>query len=136
MRRLLAGPASLLVFLAAAGVFAAEPDRVTLALSGGRVIDGYEGRPIDDAVVLIAGDRIAAVRPRSQVSVPPGVATIDTRGMSVLPGLADMHVHLMIPGHGDYEHWDATYRSRFRAEIMPAAAKQLLLNSLSGEKQT
>ena len=46
--------------------------------------------------------------------------------MSVLPGLADMHVHLMIVGHGDYEHWDTTYRSRFRREIMPAAAKQLL----------
>jgi len=37
-----------------------------------------------------------------------------------------MHVHLMIIGHGDYEHWDATYRSRFRREIMPAAARQLL----------
>ena len=32
----------------------------------------------------------------------------------------------MIVGHGDYEHWDKTYRSRFRSEIMPAAAKQLL----------
>ena len=50
----------------------------------------------------------------SQVAVPPGTPTIDTRGMSVLPGLADMHVHLMILGHGDYEHWDKTYRSRFR----------------------
>jgi imidazolonepropionase-like amidohydrolase len=46
--------------------------------------------------------------------------------MSVLPGLADMHVHLMILGHGDYEHWDAAYRSQFRDVIMPAAAKQLL----------
>src|SRR5260370_36569343 len=46
--------------------------------------------------------------------------------MSVLAGLADSHVHLMIAGHGNYEHWDATYRSRFRKEIMPAAARQLL----------
>jgi imidazolonepropionase-like amidohydrolase len=130
MRRALQ-PAFLLLFLAAAAASAAEPGKVTLALSGGRVIDGYEGRPIEDAVVLIAGDRIAAVGPRSQVSIPAGVATIDTRGMSILPGLADMHVHLMIVGHGDYEHWDNTYRSRFRAEIMPAAAKQLLTSGVT-----
>ncbi len=130
MRRVLVRTA-LLIFLLAAGASAAEPARVTLALSGGRVIDGYEGKPIEDAVVLIAGDRIAAVGPRSQVLVPPGTPTIDTRGMSVLPGLADMHVHLMIVGHGDYEHWDKTYRSRFRAEIMPAAAKQLLVSGVT-----
>jgi len=98
----------------------------SLALVGGRIIDGYEGTPIDDGVILIAGDRIVSLGPRSQVPVPPGTPTIDTRGMSVLPGLADMHVHLMILGHGDYEHWDTTYRSRFRNEIMPAAARQLL----------
>src|SRR3984893_3857491 len=98
----------------------------TLALVGGRIIDGYEGKPIDDGVVLIAGERIVALGRRGEVSVPPGTPTIDTRGMSILPGLADMHVHLMIVGHGDYEHWDAPYRSRFRKEIMPAAARQLL----------
>jgi len=25
----------------------------------------------------------------------------------------DMHVHLMILGHADYEHWDTTYMPRF-----------------------
>ena len=51
--------------------------------------------------------------------------------MTVMPGLADMHVHLMILGHGDYEHWDKTYRARFRREIMPAAAKQLLRSGIT-----
>jgi len=114
-------------------LLAAEPAaaRPTLALVGGQVIDGYEGRPISDGVVLIAGERIVAVGPRSEVAVPPGTPVIDTRGMSVLPGLADMHVHLMILGHGDYEHWDTTYRSRFRSEIMPAAARQLLSSGVT-----
>jgi imidazolonepropionase-like amidohydrolase len=117
----------------AAGVLGAvePPPKPTLALVGGRIIDGYEGRPIEDGVVLIAGERIMAVGPRSAVAVPAGTPTIDTRGMSVLPGLADMHVHLMIVGHGDYEHWDKTYRSRFRSEIMPAAAKQLLKSGVT-----
>ena len=117
--------------LVAATVSAQSPSRPTLALVGGRIIDGYEGAPIDDGVVLIAGERILAVGPRDRVAVPAGTPTIDTRGMSVLPGLADMHVHLMIVGHGDYEHWDKTYRSRFRNEIMPAAAKQLLESGIT-----
>jgi imidazolonepropionase-like amidohydrolase len=121
-----------LLVLTASGLWAAPPSpKPTLALVGGRVIDGYEGRPIEDGVVLIAGERILAVGPRSEVVVPAGVPTIDTRGMSVLPGLADMHVHLMIVGHGDYEHWDHAYRSRWRSEIMPAAAKQLLKSGVT-----
>lgn len=100
--------------------------KVTLALVGGQVIDGYEGPPISDGVVLIAGDRIAAVGRRSEIAVPPDAKVIDTRGMSVLPGLMDMHVHLMILGHADYEYWDRMYLARTRDEIMPIAAKQLL----------
>lgn len=105
--------------------------RPTLALVGGQVIDGYEGAPIRDGVVLIAGDRIVAVGPRSEVAVPAGTTVIDTEGMSVLPGLMDMHVHLMILGHADYEHWDKTYIARFRDEIMPIAAKQLLMSGVT-----
>src|SRR5215471_15850101 len=85
--------------LAGRSLVSAEPaDKPTLALLGGRISDGDEGRPIDGGVVWIAGERIVAVGPRSQVTVPAGIATIDTRGMSVLPGLSDMHVHLMIVG--------------------------------------
>jgi imidazolonepropionase-like amidohydrolase len=125
IRRHLAGVFWFAAFSAA--LASAQPAPApTLALVGGRIIDGYEGKPIDDGVVLIAGERIVALGRRGDVSVPPGTPTIDTRGMSILPGLADMHVHLMIVGHGNYEHWDATYRSRFRKEIMPAAARQLL----------
>src|SRR5262245_4551241 len=108
-----------------------KPPKPTLALVGGQVIDGYEGAPIQDGVVLIAGERIVAVGPRSEVSVPPGTTVIDTEGMSVLPGLMDMHVHLMILGHADYEHWDKTYIARFRDEIMPIAAKQLLMSGVT-----
>jgi imidazolonepropionase-like amidohydrolase len=132
MRGSLTGSAVFLALSLAAAAGAAEPAGApTLALVGGRIIDGYEGRPIEDGVVLIAGNRITAVGTRSQITVPPGTPTIDTRGMSVMPGMADMHVHLMILGHGDYEHWDTTYRSRFRAEIMPAAARQLLASGVT-----
>ncbi|HKB70083.1 MAG TPA: amidohydrolase family protein [Thermoanaerobaculia bacterium] len=104
----------------------ADDPKTTLALVGGQIIDGYEGTPISDGVILVAGNRIRAVGRRSEIPVPPGVPVIDTRGMSVMPGLADMHVHLMILGHSDYEYWDKKYSGRFATEIMPIAAKQLL----------
>jgi imidazolonepropionase-like amidohydrolase len=118
-----------LVFLlavAAARPLRADAPRITLAIAGGQVIDGYEGAPISDGVILVAGDRIAAVGRRSELAIPAGVPVIDARGMSVMPGLADMHVHLMILGHSDYEYWDKKYLGRFRDEVMPIAAKQLL----------
>ncbi len=101
----------------------AEP---TLALVGGRILDGFGGPAVEDGVVLIAGDRIVAVGPGSEVEVPGGVEVISTEGMTVLPGLFDMHVHLQILGHGDYERWDELYGGREGDEVMPIAARQLL----------
>jgi len=125
----------LLAVLPVRALNAAESARPTLALVGGQVIDGYEGPPIHDGVVLIAGDRIVAVGPRSVVTVPSGTTVIDTEGMSVLPGLMDMHVHLMLIGHADYEHWDKTYMPRFRTEIMPIAARQLLMAGVTTARE-
>ena len=59
---------------------------------------------------------------------------ISTEGMSVLPGLWDMHVHLMINGHTDYEHWDKTYPDQFESVIMPASAHQLLLAGVTSAR--
>ena len=121
----------LLSGLAASDASLLAADKPTLALVGGQLIDGYEGPPIHDGVVLIAGERIAAVGRRGEVSVPAGTTVIDTSGMSVLPGLMDMHVHLMILGHADYEYWDKAYMARFRDLIMPIAAKQLLMSGIT-----
>src|SRR6266436_7473923 len=73
---------SLFLALVAVTLPAADTPRPTLALVGGQVIDGYEGTPIPDGTVLIAGDRIVAVGPRPEVPVPAGTTVIDTAGMS------------------------------------------------------
>ena len=59
----------------------------TLALVGGRLIDGYGGRPLEDSVVLIEGERITAVGRVGELAVPAGAEVVSTEGMSVLPGL-------------------------------------------------
>ncbi len=106
----------------------------TKVLVGGRLIDGYGGPPLEDSVVVIEGERITAVGRLAEVEIPRGAEVISTEGMSVLPGLFDMHVHLSIVGHSDYEHWDKTYPPRFRDTIMPAAAKQLLLAGVTSAR--
>ncbi len=97
------------------------------ALVGGTLIDGYGSTPIRNSVVIIEGERIKAVGQVGTLAIPPGAEVISTEGMSVLPGLWDMHVHLMINGHSDYAHWDKTYPPMMESVIMPASARQLLM---------
>lgn len=96
------------------------------ALVGGRLVDGWGGAPVNGAVILIEGERIQAVGTTETLPVPAGATVVDCRGMTILPGLWDMHVHTMLLGHSDYAHWDKTYPARFETDIMPAAARQLL----------
>jgi imidazolonepropionase-like amidohydrolase len=105
-----------------------------LALVGGRLIDGYGGPPIENSVILIEGERIKTIGQVGTLAVPAGAQVISTEGMSVLPGLWDMHVHLMINGHADYDHWDKTYPAQFEKVIMPASAKQLLLAGVTSAR--
>src|SRR4029079_16241280 len=66
---------------------------------------------------------------------PPADADIiSTEGMSVVPGLWDCHVHTMLLGHSDYDHWDKTYPKRLASEIMPAAAHQLLMAGVTSAR--
>src|SRR5688500_3411742 len=110
-----------------------QPARIK-ALVGGTLIDGFGGRPIRNSVVVIVGERIAAVGAQGAVPIPSGAEVISTEGMSVLPGLWDMHVHLMLNGHSDYAHWDKTYPAQFGPVIMPAGAKQLLLAGVTSAR--
>jgi imidazolonepropionase-like amidohydrolase len=104
------------------------------ALVGGTLIDGYGGTPIRNSVILIEGERIKAVGQVGKLPVPDGAEIISTEGMSVLPGLWDMHVHLDINGHADYDHWDKTYPPQYESVIMPASAKQLLLAGITSAR--
>ena len=104
------------------------------ALVGGTLIDGYGSKPLRNSVVIIEGERIKAVGQVGTLAIPRGAEVMSTEGMTVLPGLWDMHVHLMIVGHADYAHWDRTYPSQFESVIMPAAARQLLMAGVTSAR--
>jgi imidazolonepropionase-like amidohydrolase len=127
-----------LVILLACLVFAPArsqtQSRNVKALVGGTLIDGYGSTPLRNSVVIIEGERIKAVGQVGTLAIPPGAEVISTEGMSVLPGLWDMHVHLMINGHSDYAHWDKTYPPMMESVIMPASARQLLMAGVTSAR--
>lgn len=51
-----------------------------------------------DQTVLVSGERITAVGPTSSISVPATAIIIDGRGKYLIPGLWDMHVHVLFDG--------------------------------------
>lgn len=104
------------------------------ALVGGTLIDGYGGKPLHNSVIIIEGERIKAIGQVGKIEIPKNAEIISTEGMSVLPGLWDMHVHLMINGHSDYAHWDKTYLPLLEKVIMPASAHQLLLAGITSAR--
>ena len=111
------------LFLVTATVLAQDRS----ALVGGTLVNGLGSTPIQDSVVLVRDGVIEKVGTVSTLAVPEGYEVISTEAMTVMPGLWDMHVHLMINGHSDYAYWDVEYADRLGTEIMPSSAVQLLL---------
>ena len=65
-----------------------------LAITHVTVIDATGAAPRADATVLIEGDRIASIVDSRAASLPGNARVIDGAGKFLIPGLADMHVHL------------------------------------------
>ncbi len=65
------------------------------------MVDVRTGNVVSPAVLVIRGDRIAAINPDT---VPQGLPVIDLGSRTLLPGFMDMHTHLTL----DYftgDHW-------------------------------
>ena len=102
-----------------------------LALVGGMLLDGYDAPPIHHAAILIEGDRIVRAGPIREVTIPAGTRVIDTSGRTMMPGMIELHAHLVLIGHGDYGRWfpwiDKQDRTRMLPQVMEIAARQLLM---------
>jgi hypothetical protein len=65
-----------------------------LAIVNANLFDSQTGKSIPGSTVLVEGNRIKAVGLDGKVTLPANAERIDARGRALLPGLADMHVHL------------------------------------------
>lgn len=68
-----------------------------IAIVGAAVYVSPDAMPVQDAVILIAGDRIEKVGPRATTPVPAGYRIVDQSGRVVTAGFWNSHVHLTTP---------------------------------------
>jgi len=59
---------------------------------GGRVIVG-DGKVIDNASVVVTGDRLTQVGPAASIKAPAGAARVSLAGKTLMPAIIDTHVH-------------------------------------------
>ena len=103
-RVLLALCASCLAFAASAAEQAAAPTTSYL-LKADRVFDARSEQAHSGWVVLVQGDKIAAVGPANQVNAPAAAQVIDMPGTTLLPGLIDAHSHIFLHPYNE-TLWD------------------------------
>jgi imidazolonepropionase-like amidohydrolase len=72
-----------------------------LVIRAARMLDARGGRVINDAVVVVEGERVAAVG--AGLAVPAGAKVIDLGDVTLMPGLIDAHTHITY-------HYDHTGR--------------------------
>ncbi|MBL8959296.1 MAG: amidohydrolase family protein [Gemmatimonadetes bacterium] len=103
MRRILL--ASCLTLSLSGVTAAAQAPTADILLRPARVWDGVRDAPVDGLVVLVRGDRIAAVGTPAEVRPAPGTRTIDLPGLTLIPGMIEAHAHVLLHPYNEAT-WD------------------------------
>jgi imidazolonepropionase-like amidohydrolase len=101
---------------------------MTWAIRAKRLFDGMSSSGVRDAVVVIDDGRITAVGPAAQVALPPGTVVMDAGDKTVLPGLIDAHVHILLTGSA-YSGQEERAASEPQSLLVGARNAQLALQS-------
>jgi imidazolonepropionase-like amidohydrolase len=67
----------------------------------GHLLDVKTGKVLDRQTIVVVGDSIQAIAATDSVSVQSGDEVVDLGGLTVLPGLIDVHTHLT--GNPDFD---------------------------------
>ena len=87
-----------LIVFAIAALLALSARGEKVSLVGGTVINPSDGRVIENAVLVINGDKIESVASRKETGVPVGSRWVDCAGKFILPGYIDTHIHFFQSG--------------------------------------
>jgi len=97
-----------IVAVLATTILAAPAAADTVAVTAAHLLDVVTGRTIDNPVVVVTDGHVVASG--AGVAVPAGARRVDLPGMTLLPGLIDVHVHLTsdaeIRGYRHYQYTD------------------------------
>jgi imidazolonepropionase-like amidohydrolase len=85
-------------------MLALAQDAHRVAIRAGRLIDGKSDKLIENALIVIEGEKIVSVTAGG--SAPAGVEVIDLSKATVMPGFMDVHTHVMLNGDISAEEYD------------------------------
>src|SRR5579864_7821239 len=95
-----------------------------VAVRAGKLIDGKSDQPISNALILIEDGKITSVTAGG--TAPAGVDLIDLSRATVLPGLMDLHTHVLLQGDvtaADYDEQLLKQSIPYRAILAARNAK-------------
>src|SRR3989304_5196456 len=117
---------ALVVFGLALGLGSSSGAEVTV-VKAGRLIDGRGGEPLEPAVVIVEGGRIREVG--RTLSIPPGPLAIDLGDATLLPGLIDLHTHMV--DRADV-HWEEGLLKTTPPDAALPGARNALVTLMAG----
>jgi imidazolonepropionase-like amidohydrolase len=92
----------------AATLLAGGAQAKTVAVTAERLLDVKTGKYLEKPLLVIEDGRIAKVG-KAGDAIPAGAERVDLAGVTLLPGLIDMHVHLTSAGkYGGYRPYEFT----------------------------
>jgi imidazolonepropionase-like amidohydrolase len=83
----------LVLAAAVAAVLAMPAAAETVVITADRMVDVLAGRMVENPVIVVTDGRIASIG-RAGAALPVGARLIDLKGLTLVPGFIDMHVHL------------------------------------------
>jgi imidazolonepropionase-like amidohydrolase len=104
----------------------------TTAIKCGKLIDGKSDTPLENVVILVEGNKIKEVG--KNVKIPATAKLIDLSSATVLPGLIDAHVHVMLQGDITSDDYDVQLLKQsiaYRALRASLSCKTALLNGFT-----
>ncbi len=104
-------PHPLVAFFALTALYCADPARAVadmVVVLADRMLDVVGGRVVEHPQITIVDGRISAVGVQG-TALPAGAHVVDLAGLTLLPGLIDMHTHLTVdPRYSGYRGLEFT----------------------------
>ena len=121
-----------LLLLSAAGAWAQGAPPKRIVIKAGRLIDVRAGRVLENQQILVEGERIRQVG--ATVEAGPGAEIVDLGRSTVMPGLIDNHVHVLLQGdvtEADYDEQLLKESTPYRAIRATVAVRTALMNGFT-----
>jgi imidazolonepropionase-like amidohydrolase len=80
---------------------AQQAEKTRTLVRAGHVLDVKTGKLADAETIVVVGDSIQSIVPTASIQAQPGDRVVDLGGMTVMPGLIDVHTHLT--GNPDFD---------------------------------